>query len=203
MRHIRRAKKTRARQQRCSMSSVGRDEESFDRSTSGILDELLYDLLKGAAGLILLGVLYIATTKGWTGLAAGSQCLLNVPGCFQKLLTGEKPPTPLPSTLTPTVAPSPTLSPTPSSTPTPLPTQTPFPTPTDSSPKSSCPLLFPTPRLPGATHLVVRGENLAAIARRYNTTWPVLVELNAPYYPTLRERPDCIRDGWWLIVPSD
>jgi LysM repeat protein len=64
----------------------------------------------------------------------------------------------------------------------------------------ACPDMYLRPAPPGSEHEVMPGETLEGLAARYGTNVATLVGLNRSYYPTLAERPDCIRDGWWLVV---
>lgn len=50
------------------------------------------------------------------------------------------------------------------------------------------------------THVVQKGENLSAIARKYGTTYKKLVELNKEVYPSLANNPNYIAIGWKLVV---
>lgn len=114
------------------------------------------------------------------------------------------PPTVLPPPVVVTVVVVVEQAPTATAEPTQLPEQAPDspPEPTP-GPTTGCPDLdYPVLRPPGAMHLVQKDENLATLAEQYGTTVQALVQANSPYYATLEERPDCIRDGWWLIIPS-
>jgi LysM repeat protein len=64
-----------------------------------------------------------------------------------------------------------------------------------------CPLMLMVSPPPASTHLVIYGDSLAKIAAQYGTTVEALQKANALYYPGLQERPDCIREGWWLVIP--
>jgi hypothetical protein len=136
-----------------------------------------------------------ATGWGSPGLGQAAECLLDIRLCVEKWLTV----TPTPGIPTP---PSPTpLSTASPPTLTPTATSTPAPTLTLAADRLVCPPLYTAVKPAAATHLVLPGESLSSIASLYGTTWPVLVDLNVGYYPTLRQWPHCIRDGWWLVVP--
>ena len=126
-----------------------------------------------------------------------------------------KPPSPTITSTRETIIPAPTRTPRPIVTPAPfstvgpptrIPTATPSPalpaSPTLSPRESTCP---PMPLLPpplGATHEVRPGESLYAIAALYDTSVEILIALNSEHYSLLEPSPDCLRIGWWLIVPS-
>lgn len=48
-------------------------------------------------------------------------------------------------------------------------------------------------------HVVIPGDTLSKIARRFNTTVSAIAEAN----PTLIKDPDNIRVGWVLIIPDN
>jgi|SRR3990172_10209088 len=99
----------------------------------------------------------------------------------------------------PTVSPSPSPSPSPTPTPSPSPSPTPTPSP------------VPTPVI----HVVVAGDTLSAIARRYKTTALSIAYWNRQAYPSLdpasaKYEPNRIEIGWRLslfpgteFAPSD
>jgi len=89
----------------------------------------------------------------------------------------------------PTVSPSPSPSPSPTPTPSPSPSPTPTPSP------------VPTPII----HVVVAGETLTAIARRYKTTALSIAYWNRTAYPSLdpesaKYEPNRIEIGWRLSL---
>ncbi len=115
--------------------------------------------------------------------------------------TVEPRPTPAP---TPKLDPATTSVPTPSpASPTPYPTLQPAVTPTlTPTPTAGCPPLALVSPPAGATYFVQQGDSLAALAARYGVTVEQLVQANVPFYPTLRQHPECIREGWYLIIPD-
>jgi hypothetical protein len=89
--------------------------------------------------------------------------------------------------------PTPTPSPSPSPSPMPTPSPSPSPTPTPSP--------VPTPII----HVVVAGDTLSDIARRYKTTALSIAYWNRTTYPSLdpdsaEYRPDRIEVGWRLAL---
>ena len=76
------------------------------------------------------------------------------------------------------------------------------------SPSSAFPSFVrptPTPLPPFVAHVVVRGDSLGSIARRYATTARSIAFWNRDHYPSLDPlspgyRPNLIQPGWVLLV---
>jgi hypothetical protein len=95
-------------------------------------------------------------------------------------------------------------SPTPAG-PSPTATPTPSPTPAGPTPTLSFIRPTPTPRPTFLAHVVVAGETLTSIARRYETTARSIAFWNRATYPSLDPdspayAPDRIRVGWTLLL---
>lgn len=102
----------------------------------------------------------------------------------------------------PTAAPSPSPTPTTSAPPTGTPAPTPTPTP---APPTPTPSPTPTPAPSFASYVVVPGDTLLSIARRFETSWQSLVFWNRDRIRSLNPRdpsydPDLLVVGWQLLV---
>jgi hypothetical protein len=80
-------------------------------------------------------------------------------------------------------------------------TTTPLAEPKATSVAACPPLYLPTTFPTGAQVLVKPGDSIFSIARDWGISEQALIAANAPYYPTLLIRPDCIRTEWRFIVP--
>lgn len=62
-------------------------------------------------------------------------------------------------------------------------------------------LLLPRLKPPEATYQVQYGDTLVGIAEYSDVTVRQLIQANDTYYPILAQNPDCILQGWWLLIP--
>jgi hypothetical protein len=92
--------------------------------------------------------------------------------------------------------------------PTPTPSPTPTPTPAGPTPTLSFVRPTPTPQPPFVIHVVVAGDTLTSIGRRYETTARSIAFWNRERYPSLDPdspgyAPDRIKVGWELqLLPG-
>jgi nucleoid-associated protein YgaU len=89
-----------------------------------------------------------------------------------------------------------------------VPTATPVPTPAGPTPTPSFVRPTPTPQPTFLLYLVVKGDTLGAIAKRFKTTTQSIAYWNRVTYPSLDPEsstyaPDRVRIGWTLsIIPN-